>query len=175
MLGGYYDEHPCLTFDAPMWWRTQLSPGMSHLPPTFTLRDGIYQLKKLLAREVRVLMRLRNKLTSQSARAPARPGFRRGLGAYVRQGTGLLLHDGHVEELWDPPDLQRCSGGAIRWAGVAEGGRDTASGANARLAARFPVGLSVRAPRLCASAWGGTPTTASRWPNDRAPLAGADR
>ncbi len=123
--GGLLRRAPLMTFDAPMWWRTQLSPRMSHLPPSFTLRDGIYQLKKLLPREVRVLMRWRNKLTTPSARAPARPGFRRGLGAYERQRTGLLLHAGHVEELWEPPDLQRCSAGPYAGVGWRRGGRDS--------------------------------------------------
>src|SRR5277367_523122 len=45
MIGGYFDEHPWFTFDAPVIVEDPNFPGMKHLPPSFTMKDEIYQIK----------------------------------------------------------------------------------------------------------------------------------
>src|SRR5271167_2921185 len=58
MIGGYYDEHPWGTFDAPILVEDPSFPGMQGWPRSFVLRDEIYQLKDYSRDKVRVLMRL---------------------------------------------------------------------------------------------------------------------
>src|SRR6202521_5472143 len=45
MIGGYFDEHPWGTFDAPIVVEDGQFPGMQQWPKSFGLRDEIYQIK----------------------------------------------------------------------------------------------------------------------------------
>src|SRR5438552_2700859 len=58
MLGGYFDEHPWGTFDAPVIVEDPAFPGMKQWAASFTLKDEIYQLKMFSRENTRVLMRL---------------------------------------------------------------------------------------------------------------------
>src|SRR5579863_9252260 len=58
MIGGYYDEHPWGTFDAPIIVEDPAFPGMQQWPKSFVLRDEIYQMRNYSRDRVRVLMRL---------------------------------------------------------------------------------------------------------------------
>src|SRR6266446_6073774 len=58
MIGGYYDEHPWGTFDAPIIVEDPAFPGMQQWPKSFVLRDEIYQMRNYSRDKVRVLMRL---------------------------------------------------------------------------------------------------------------------
>ena len=56
MIGGYYDEHPWGTFNAPILVEDPAFPGMRQWPAAFVLRDEIYQLKNYSSDKVPVLM-----------------------------------------------------------------------------------------------------------------------
>src|SRR5215472_14422932 len=58
MIGGYYDEHPWGTFDAPIIVEDPTFPGMRQWPKSFVLRDEIYQMRNYSREKVHVLMRL---------------------------------------------------------------------------------------------------------------------
>src|ERR1700724_1732628 len=58
MIGGYFDEHPWGTFDAPILVEDPNFPGMQQWPKSFVLKDEIYQIKDFSRDKVRVLMRL---------------------------------------------------------------------------------------------------------------------
>jgi type 1 glutamine amidotransferase len=58
MIGGYFDEHPWVTFDAPIVVEDPNFPGMQQWPTSFVLKDEIYQMKDYSRDKVRVLMRL---------------------------------------------------------------------------------------------------------------------
>jgi type 1 glutamine amidotransferase len=58
MIGGYFDEHPWGTFDAPILMEDPEFPGMSQWPHAFVLKDEIYQIKNYSRGDRRVLMRL---------------------------------------------------------------------------------------------------------------------
>src|ERR1700680_4029792 len=58
MIGGYYDEHPWGTFDAPIIVEDPAFPGMQQWRKSFVLRDEIYQMRNYSRDKVRVLMRL---------------------------------------------------------------------------------------------------------------------
>jgi len=46
MIGGYFDEHPWGTFDAPVIVEDPAFPGMKQWPSAFTIDDEIYQIKQ---------------------------------------------------------------------------------------------------------------------------------
>src|SRR5256885_1452539 len=56
MIGGYFDEHPWGTFDAPIIVEDPAFPGMKQWPSAFTLTDEIYQMKNFSRENTRVLM-----------------------------------------------------------------------------------------------------------------------
>ena len=58
MIGGYFDEHPWVTFDAPIIVEDPSFPGMAQWGKSFVLKDEIYQMKDYSRDKVRVLMRL---------------------------------------------------------------------------------------------------------------------
>ena len=94
MIGGYFDEHPWGTFDAPILVEDPAFPGMQQWPKAFTLKDEIYQMKNFSRDNTRVLMRLDPAQAGpgQSQGPPQGQRLRRHLGQDVRQGPRLLLH-----------------------------------------------------------------------------------
>src|SRR6204780_5419860 len=58
MIGGYYDEHPWGTFEAPILVEDPKFPGMSQWPAAFSIKDEIYQIRNYSRDDRRVLMRL---------------------------------------------------------------------------------------------------------------------
>ena len=50
MIGGYFDEHPWGTFDAPIIVEDPSFPGMQQFPREFDILDEIYQVKIIHAR-----------------------------------------------------------------------------------------------------------------------------
>src|ERR1700726_3807310 len=58
MIGGYFDEHPWGTFDAPILVEDPNFPAMRQWPKSFVLKAGFYQIKEFSRDKVRVLMRL---------------------------------------------------------------------------------------------------------------------
>src|SRR5689334_21960905 len=58
MLGGFYDEHPWGTFDAPLIIEDPKFPGMERWPHSLWFTDEIYQMKNVSREKCRVLMRL---------------------------------------------------------------------------------------------------------------------
>jgi type 1 glutamine amidotransferase len=77
MIGGYFDEHPWGTFDAPIVVEDPGFPGMKAWPRAFVLKDEIYQIRNFSREKVRVLMRLdANKLDVNNPREDVRQGPR---------------------------------------------------------------------------------------------------
>ena len=118
MIGGYFDEHPWGTFDAPILVEDPAFPGMQQWPHSFVLRDEIYQVKDYSRDKVRVLMRLdTSKLDLKNKRV------RRADGDFAvtwakNYGKGRVFYStlGHVPENWDNPELQKMYTEAIKWA-----------------------------------------------------------
>ena len=118
MIGGYFDEHPWGTFDAPIIVEDQGFPGMQQWPRSFVLRDEIYQIKNYSRDKVRVLMRL-----DPSKLDLANPRVHRSDHDFAvtwakMYGKGRVYYSclGHVKENWDNPQLQKMYSEAIRWA-----------------------------------------------------------
>jgi type 1 glutamine amidotransferase len=118
MIGGYYDEHPWLTFDAPIIVEDASFPGMHQFPHAFVLRDEIYQMKNYSRDKVRVLMRLDvTKLDMKNKNVHRTDGdFAVTWAKMYGKGRVYYTSLGHVEENWDKPEFQQMIAAAIEWA-----------------------------------------------------------
>jgi hypothetical protein len=117
MLGGYYDEHPWNTFDAPIVVEDAAFPGMQSWKPSFTLTDEIYQIKMFSRANTRVLMRLDpSKLDLKNPRVH-RTDQDFAVAWAKMYGKGRVFYStlGHVEANWDRPEMQAMVTGAIKW------------------------------------------------------------
>jgi uncharacterized protein len=117
MVGGTYDEHPWLTFDAPIIVEDPSFPGMQQFPQSFVLRDEIYQLKNYSRDKVRVLMRLDpNKLDLKNKNVHRTDGdFAVTWAKTYGKGRVYYTSLGHVEANWDKPEFQQMITEAIEW------------------------------------------------------------
>lgn len=118
MLGGYYDEHPWGTFEAPMIVEDPGFPGMAQWPRSFTIKDEIYQIKDYSRENCRVLMRLdASKLDLHNPRVH-RTDRDFAVTWAKMYGKGRVYYStlGHVEQNWDDPRFQKMLTEAIKWA-----------------------------------------------------------
>jgi hypothetical protein len=118
MIGGYYDEHPWGTFDAPILVEDPGFPGMKQWPPAFVLKDEIYQIKNFSRDKVRVLMRLdANKLDLNNPRVH-RTDKDFAVAWAKMYGKGRVFYStlGHPDQNWDRPEMQTMYMEAIKWA-----------------------------------------------------------
>src|ERR1700733_9843820 len=118
MIGGYYDEHPWLTFDAPIIVEDPTFPGMQQWPRSFVLRDEIYQMRNYSRDKVRVLMRLDVSKVDMKNKHVHRTDGDFAVTWAKMYGKGRVYYTtlGHVEENWDKPEFQAMMTEAIKWA-----------------------------------------------------------
>ncbi|HEY3937650.1 MAG TPA: ThuA domain-containing protein [Bryobacteraceae bacterium] len=117
MIGGYYDEHPWGTFEAPIIVEDPRFPGMSQWPREFTIRDEIYQIKDFSRDKCRVLMRLdASKLDLKNPRVHrADRDFAVSWAKMYGKGRVYYSTLGHVSANWDDPKFQQMYVEAIKW------------------------------------------------------------
>jgi len=117
MIGGYYDEHPWLTFDAPIIVEDPSFPGMQQFPRSFVLRDEIYQMRNYSRDKVRVLMRLNvSKLDMKNKNVHRTDGdFAVTWAKMYGKGRVYYTSLGHVDANWDKPEFQQMITEAIKW------------------------------------------------------------
>jgi len=118
MIGGYFDEHPWGTFDAPIVVEDSGFPGMKAWPAAFVLKDEIYQIRNFSRDKVRVLMRLdasKVDLTNPRVHRKDRDFAVTWAKMY---GKGRVYYStlGHPTENWDRPEMQTMYVEAIKWA-----------------------------------------------------------
>lgn len=118
MIGGYYDEHPWGTFDAPIIVEDPIFPGMEQWPKSFVLRDEIYQMRNYSRERVRVLMRLDAGKIDLGNQNVHRTDHDFAVTWVKTYGKGRVYYTtlGHVQDNWDKPQFQRMIIEAIRWA-----------------------------------------------------------
>ena len=94
MIGGYFDNHPWSSFDAPIVIEDPAFPAMKHFPVRFTIKDEIYQHKDFSRAKIRVLASLDSSKLDYTKPNIHRDGqgFPRRLGQNVRQRPRLLFH-----------------------------------------------------------------------------------
>ena len=118
MIGGYYDEHPWGTFEAPILVEDTTFPGMQQWPKSFVLRDEIYQMKNYSRDKVRVLMRLDSSKVDLTNKNIHRSDRDFAVTWAKMYGKGRVYYTtlGHVKDNWDQPEFQTMLTEAIRWA-----------------------------------------------------------
>jgi type 1 glutamine amidotransferase len=118
MIGGYFDEHPWGTFDAPIIVEDPTFPGMEQWPRSFVLRDEIYQVRNYSRDKVRVLMRLDASKLNLSNTKVHRTDRDFAVTWAKMYGKGRVYYStlGHTKENWDDPKLQEMYTEAIKWA-----------------------------------------------------------
>jgi uncharacterized protein len=118
MIGGYFDEHPWGTFQAPIVVEDPNFPGMSQWPREFSITDEIYQIKNFSRERCRVLMRLdTSKLALNNPRVH-RTDRDFAITWAKMYGKGRVYYStlGHVSENWDNAKFQQMYVEAIKWA-----------------------------------------------------------
>jgi type 1 glutamine amidotransferase len=117
MLGGYFDGHPWGAFDAPLIVEDPDFPGMKHLQLAFTMKDEIYQIKNFSRDDVRVLLRLDASKIDLSKKDVHRKDNDFAVIWAKTYGKGRVLYNGlgHVEGVWDRPDIQKMWLEMVQW------------------------------------------------------------
>jgi uncharacterized protein len=117
LIGGYFDEHPWMTFDAPILVEDPNFPGMQPWPHAFVLHDEIYQIKDFSRENVRLLMRLDpGKLDLQNPKVHRTDrDFAVTWAKMYGKGRVYYTNLGHVKENWDNPNMQKMLIDAVRW------------------------------------------------------------
>jgi uncharacterized protein len=118
MIGGYFDEHPWGTFDAPIIVEDPNFPGMQQWPRSFVLNDEIYQVRNYSRDKIRVLMRLDPERLDLKNPKVHRTDRDFAVTWAKMYGKGRVYYSclGHVTENWDNPNVQKMYTEAIKWA-----------------------------------------------------------
>jgi uncharacterized protein len=124
MIGGYFNEHPWMTFNAPIINEDPDFPAVRHFPKAFTKFDEIYQPKDWSRDKVHVLLSLdASKLNFDNPRVH-RTDHDFAVAWDKMYGKGRVFYStlGHTEEAWDDPDIRKMYFEAIKWSlGMTEG------------------------------------------------------
>ena len=124
MIGGWFDQHPWFTFEAPIINEDPNFPAVRHFPHEFTKRDEIYQPKDWSRDKVNVLLSLDpSKLDYNNPRVH-RQDHDFAVAWSKMYGKGRVFYStlGHTKESWDDPDIQKMYFEAIKWVlGMTEG------------------------------------------------------
>jgi type 1 glutamine amidotransferase len=125
MLGGWFDEHPWDTFDAPILVEDAEFPATRHFPRAFIRRDEIYQAKAWSRDNVNVLMRLdESKLAYDGNKRVKRTDRDFAVAWSKLYGKGRVFYStlGHTNESWADPDVRTMYFEAVKWVlGLTEG------------------------------------------------------
>jgi uncharacterized protein len=125
MLGGWFDEHPWMTFDAPIVREDDKFPATRHFPRAFVKHDEIYQAKSWSRDKVNVLLRLdESKLNYENNPRVHRADRDFGVAWAKMYGKGRVFYStlGHTPESFEDPDVKTMYFEAIKWAlGLTEG------------------------------------------------------
>ncbi len=117
MIGGWFNEHPWGTFNAPIINEGGDFPATRHFPHAFTKRDEIYQPKEFSRGKVNVLLSLDpNKLDYNNPRVH-REDHDFAVAWSKMHGKGRVFYStlGHTKEAWEDPDIQKMYFEAIKW------------------------------------------------------------
>jgi len=124
MIGGYFDQHPWGTFNAPIIVDDQTFPATKQYPKELVINDEIYQHKNYSRDKVRVLMRLYPSKLDLTNKNVHRTDGDFAVTWVKKYGKGRVFYStlGHREETWDRPDAKKMYAEAIKWVmGLTEG------------------------------------------------------
>lgn len=138
MLGGWFDQHPWMTFEAPIINEQPDNPIVRHFPKEFVKYDEIYQPKEWSRDKVNVLLSLdASKLDFANNPRVHRQDHDFAVAWTKMYGKGRVFYStlGHTEEAWQDPDVRTMYFEAIKWALGMTGG---SVASHARLAGQTP-------------------------------------
>lgn len=117
MIGGYFDDHPWTTFDAPIVVEDPKFPAMKAFPHEFVTHDEIYQVKDFSRERVRVLARLDETKVNLNNPRVHRTDKDFAVAWARDYGKGRVFYStfGHTDESWDDPRMQTMWLEAIKW------------------------------------------------------------
>ncbi len=125
MIGGWFDEHPWFTFNAPLVNEDPNFPAVRHLPARFVKYDEIYQPKEWSREKVHVLLSLDSaKLNYANNPRVHRTDHDFAVAWDKLYGKGRVFYCslGHTEEAWEDPDIRKMYFEAVKWVlGMTEG------------------------------------------------------
>lgn len=125
MIGGWFDQHPWMTFNAPIINEDSNFPAVRHFPHAFVKYDEIYQPKEWSRDNVNVLLSLDpTKLNYENNPRIHRMDHDFAVAWAKMHGKGRVFYStlGHTEEAWSDPDIRKMYFEAIRWVlGMTEG------------------------------------------------------
>ncbi len=119
MIGGWFDQHPWMTFNAPIVNEAPDFPAVRHFPKSFVKYDEIYQPKEWLRDKVNVLLSLDpSRLNYENNPRIHRADHDFAVAWSKMYGKGRVFYStlGHTEESWDDPDIRTMYFEAIKWA-----------------------------------------------------------
>lgn len=129
MIGGWFDEHPWFTFNAPIITEDPGFPAVRHFPKAFVKYDEIYQPKNWSRANVNVLLSLdARKLDYANNPRIHREDHDFAVAWAKMYGKGRVFYStlGHTEESWEDPDIRTMYFEAIKWAlGMTQGSTDS--------------------------------------------------
>jgi len=125
LTGGWFDQHPWMTFVAPIVLEDPDFPAVRHFPKAFTKRDEIYQAKNWSRNDVNVLLRLDETKLNYENNPRIHRADRDFAVAWAKMyGKGRVFYStlGHTNESWEDPDIPKMYFEAVRWVlGMTEG------------------------------------------------------
>jgi hypothetical protein len=129
MIGGWFDQHPWMTFTAPIINEAPDFPAVRHFPKEFVKFDEIYQPKAWSRDKVNVLLSLdASRLDYNNNPRVHRADHDFAVAWSKMYGKGRVFYStlGHTEEAWQDPDIRTMYFEAIKWAlGMTEGSTET--------------------------------------------------
>jgi len=125
MIGGWFDQHPWGTFNAPIVNEGPDFPAVRHFPKEFVKYDEIYQVKDWSRDKVHVLLSLdSSKLNYDNHPNVHRTDHDFAVAWDKMYGKGRVFYSslGHTEEAWEDPDIRKMYFEAVKWVlGMTEG------------------------------------------------------
>jgi uncharacterized protein len=125
MIGGWFDEHPWVRFNAPILNEDPSFPAVRHFPRAFVKYDEIYQAKQWSREKVNVLLSLDpDKLDYSNNPRIHRADHDFAVAWDKMYGKGRVFYStlGHTEESWSDPDVRKMYFEAVKWVlGMTEG------------------------------------------------------
>ncbi len=124
MIGGWFDEHPWSTFNAPIVNEDPNFPAVRHFPKVFVKYDEIYQAKEWSRDKVNVLLSMDPTKLNYANPRVHRADHDFAVAWDKMYGKGRVFYSslGHTQEAWSDPDIRRMYFEAIKWVlGMTEG------------------------------------------------------
>ena len=118
MIGGWFNEHPWMTFNAPIINEDPNFPAVRHFPHEFVKYDEIYQPKEWSRDKVNVLLSLDpSRLHYENNPRIHRDDHDFAIAWSKMYGKGRVFYStlGHTEEAWSDPDIRKMYFEAVKW------------------------------------------------------------